>query len=140
MAVKLADAFVQVTTIKGNRYLDKCGMVMNAFDERFPEKEIQSDNLGTNTLSMVNRESSFRQVRMNVNTIWLSFERPPTPQFSMDQSTTTIQEICGIIDVTHFSRIALRTQHIVYEQDAIALFVRARRALIGDRLNTHFNW
>ena len=45
----LAKAFCQVNTVKGNRYLDDAGLIMNAYADQFPEM-----NVGLNGLIMTN--------------------------------------------------------------------------------------
>ncbi len=132
---KLVNVFVQANTIKGYRYLDDCGKIMLAFDEQFPIKGIQGDNLSGQTLSMTNSESPIRQVRVTTQVVWVHFESPDTLQFVIDQSTGIIEKICQLIDVQRFSRIAIRTQHILSDADLDVLAGKARSYFFQPALN-----
>jgi hypothetical protein len=126
MDSKRVNVFVQVNTIKGNRYLDDCGKIMNAFDEEFPTKGVQADNFSSNTLVMVNAEARLRQVKVTTQVIWLYFDTPDTNQYVIDHSTRVIEGICDTIGVTQFNRIAVRSQYIIFDSDFRSLVRRAR--------------
>lgn len=135
---KLVNVYVQVRTIKGNRYLDVAGEIMNRFEEEFPTQVIQADNLGGTTLSMIKPDGPLRHVRVTTQVVWLHFETPDTNQFVVDHTTRIVDSISDKIGVTHYGRVGVRTQHIAFDDDPGALIQRARRYFFSPALDAIF--
>jgi len=131
----LVQAFCQVDTIKGNRYLDDAGKIMNEYDADFPEKRV-----GLDGLNMINKDSPISQINVTVNRVWVSFTRPDTLQYVQDHARRIITRICELIVVTDATRFGLRTEHLVLIPDDL-LLVRetARNLLHADLLPTRLN-
>ena len=107
-SMNLAEAYIQVNTIKGNRYLDDAGKIMNAYDDEFPEKEV-----GLEGLNMKSGESKVRAVRVTTDRIWVNIHRPDTLTYAMDHAFKIIERISDIIAVASFKRVAMRLQYFV---------------------------
>ena len=103
----LADSFFQANTIKGHRYLDDAGKIMNRWDSEFPTKDV-----GLGGLLMTNPNAMLRELRVDNRTIWIHLYFPETISQIIDLSVNITEEICEIIDVKQFSRLGLRLNFI----------------------------
>lgn len=103
----LTDTFFQATTIKGHRYLDDAGKIMNRWDSEFPNKEV-----GLTGLLMRNPDAMLRELRVDTRTIWIHFGFIDTLKQITDLSINITTEICDILEVKQFSRLGLRIQFI----------------------------
>ena len=103
----LADAFFQANTIKGHRYLDDAGKIMNRWDSEFPNKDV-----GLQGLFMRNPDAVMRELRVDNRTIWIHFSFGDRLKQITALSINTTTEICGILEVKQFSRLGLRVQFI----------------------------
>src|SRR3712207_5470602 len=99
--MNLFNSYVQVNTIRGNRYLDDAGKIMNFYDDDFPEKEV-----GLEGLNMKNKESKLRTVQVTTDRIWVHVHQPDTLTYAMDNSFKVVEQISDIIGVTSFKRVA----------------------------------
>ena len=103
----LSDAFFQANTIKGYRYLDEAGKIMNRWDSEFASKDV-----GVQGLLMQNPDAMMRQLRVDNRTIWIHFGMADRLRQIIELSVNTTTEICGILDIKQFSRLGLRIQFI----------------------------
>jgi hypothetical protein len=110
----LTDVFFQVNTIKGHRYLDDAGKIMNRWDSEFPNKDV-----GIVGLLMRNPDTMLRELRVDSRTIWIHFSLPERLRQVAELSVGITTEICGILEVTQFSRVGLRIQ-LIYNMDDVA--------------------
>ena len=118
----LVRAFCQLDFIRGNRYIDDAGKIMNEFDGDFPEKQV-----GVRGLSMTNKDEVLSEVGVSVERVWARFEKPDTLQYVFDQSWKVFKRVCEIIDVTEAKRFGLRLEHLYplhMEGDALANAIR----------------
>lgn len=103
----LSEVFFQANTIKGNRYLDDAGKIMNRWDSEFPKKDV-----GIQGLLMSNPDSPFRDLRVDTQQVWVHFCWPVKIKEAIELAGNTVVEIAGLLDVTKFSRLGLRVQYI----------------------------
>jgi len=103
----ISDAFVQANTIKGFRFLDHAGVIMNRWIEEFPTHQVDP-----NGLHMEAKDSVLREFRVNTDRIWLRFSFPETVQFVARQAQSMITEICNMLGVKDCRRVGMRLQYI----------------------------
>lgn len=103
----LADSFFQANTVKGHRYLDDAGKIMNRWDSEFPTKDV-----GLAGLLMTNPNAMLRELRVDNRTIWIHLSFPEAIKQVVDLSANIAEEICEIIDVKQFGRLGLRLNFI----------------------------
>lgn len=103
----LTDSFFQASTIKGHRYLDDAGKIMNRWDSEFPNKDV-----GLQGLFMRNPDAIMRELRVDNRTIWIHFSFADRLRQITELSINTTTEICEILEVKQFSRLGLRVQFI----------------------------
>jgi len=103
----LVDSFFQANTIKGHRYLDDAGKIMNRWDSEFPNKDV-----GLSGLLMRNPDAMLRELRVDNRTIWIHFSLADRLRQIIDLSIDITTEICDILEVNQFSRLGLRIQFI----------------------------
>lgn len=103
----LVEAFFQASTVKGHRYLDDAGKIMNRWDAHFPEKSV-----GLDGLIMANADSVFRGLRVDTRTIWIHCSLPDSLNRVVSLAHDTTAEIAKIIEVDQFRRIGLRLQYV----------------------------
>lgn len=103
----LTDSFFQASTIKGHRYLDDAGKIMNRWDSEFPNKDV-----GLTGLLMRNPDAMLRELRVDNRTIWIHFSFPDKLRQIAELSISVATEICGILEVKQFSRLGFRIQFL----------------------------
>jgi hypothetical protein len=127
--LRLISAQVQVNTIRGNRYLDDAGKIMNLYDSAFPEKRV-----GLDGLHMVNRDAKLSEMRVTIDRIWLGFTEADTLQYVIDHAARVTDEVAKIIEVTEASRFGIRLEHLNPADDAEAAVHRLAKAIYTDAL------
>jgi len=110
---QLADIFFQANTVKGHRYLDDAGKIMNRWDSEFPSKVV-----GLAGLLMSNPDATLQVLRVDNRQIWLHFHLPEL-KTAIEQVRSITHEICEIIGVDRFDRLGLRAQYIVGVEDVV---------------------
>ena len=104
----LVNCFFQVNLVRGFRYLDDAGKIMNRWDEEFSEKAV-----GLNGLVMRNPAAqSLVQVQVDTSKIWAHFRKPPTLTYVFDHAANLADEISAILGVETYRRTALRVQYV----------------------------
>jgi hypothetical protein len=103
---KLHVAYVQGNTIAGYRYMDLSGVVLNRIAEQF--KRFSVGPSGTSLIDPKGPNTPY-EVRFSFNRIWLQFS--PVVELSQVQDTAPewVRSIAKDIEVSRFSRLALRS-------------------------------
>lgn len=104
----IPNVYCQVNTIRGNRYLDDAGKIMNLYEEQF-----SSMNVGVDGLVMSSKGEKFRQAKVTTDSIWTSFRSPDTLQYVYDHGLRFIKAVADIIEVSHASRFGLRVESVM---------------------------
>jgi len=102
----LIDVFCQADMVKGWRYLDDAGKIMNRWDSAFPDKTV-----GVDGLTMRNKDEVFETLKVNPLVIWLHFSVPEKLEYVVDVSRSTIEGVSEILGVSQYRRIGLRLQY-----------------------------
>jgi hypothetical protein len=111
----LADAFFQVNLVKGYRYLDTAGRIMNDFDDRFKEMEVGLQ--GLNMRAPADPEDHLLEMRISAEQIWLHYG-VGTPWTELRQEIPRLVErIAGVLEVSSFKRRGFRTMLLYPVED-----------------------
>lgn len=105
---ELVKAFCQVNTVKGYRYLDAAGEIMNAYDDQFDELQV-----GLDGLTMRRSGAVIDEAKVSTSQVWISFTGPDTVQYVVDQATRFVRFVTETLGVTACSRYGFRTQHLL---------------------------
>ena len=111
----LVNAFCQVNILKGFRYLDDAGKIMNRYDDDFAEKSVGLNGLDMSTKK---EDAILREMRVSSRHIWLRFSKPDTYQYVIDHGSSRIREVADIIDVSSASRFGVRLEYLYPVRDA----------------------
>jgi hypothetical protein len=125
----LANSYIQVDTIKGNRYLDDAGKIMNEWDDIFPSKEV-----GLQGLKMANTNSDIRELHASTERIWVHIELPSNIQYAVATGQPFIKRSADIIQVKEFKRMGLRAQYVVPWDQSEASTLRLTATLFNPAL------
>ena len=109
---KLVGAFFQMDTVRGNRYLDDAGQIMNQYEAILPQMDV-----GIEGLRMRGGDGPIREMRVSTRQIWISFQDPDSLQLAIDHALPVVQSICEIIHVTAAKRFGLRTEFLASPPD-----------------------
>lgn len=109
----VANAYFQANMLKGWRYLDDAGKIMNRWLDRFSETTV-----GVDGLVMRNPDATLREIQVSVHRIWLAFSTPDTIRLVCDQSAKICTQISDIIDVSSYNRLGMRLQYLHPMPDA----------------------
>lgn len=126
----LVDAFVQVNTIRGYRYLDDAGSIMVHYDAQFPDMKV-----GLEGLQMTNPDATIRQIHVSTQRIWIHYNEPDTLTYITDQSRGIVETISEMLAVDKFSRVALRLQELYPADDNPSFAAVVRHKVFSDTLN-----
>lgn len=119
MMEALLNAFAQADMIRGWRYLDDTGHIMNRWDNAFPEKSV-----GIEGMIMRNRDAAFEALKINPFMIWLHLSLPDGLAYVIDISESTIREVSEILGVNQYRRVGLRFQYFHgIDKDKLGLVV-----------------
>ena len=110
----LVKAYCQVNTLKGHRYLDDAGKIMNLYDDTFTEKSV-----GLDGLHMVHKGATLEGLRVTIDRIWLAFAKPDTLQYVFDNASKLTNQVAEIINVTEAERFGLRLEHLYPIEDTV---------------------
>ena len=116
----LVDAYFQARTVKGYRYLDDAGKIMNQWDTYFPEKTV-----GIDGLNMANMDAVLRRLRVDMNNIWLNLNIPDNIDQVVNLAHDTTTRVAEIIGVDQFRRVGLRLEYVYAVKDTGSATVQA---------------
>lgn len=111
---QLHTAYVQANTIKGYRYLDLSGVVLNRIGEHYNEVGI---DLSGGTLSKPKDDLLPRAIRFSSGHIWLHYSEPESLAQVVDSAPEWIRGIAENLEVTKFSRLGLRIVYFLPSKD-----------------------
>ena len=123
---RLVKAFCQVNTVKGWRYLDDAGKVMNHFADEFEEMKV-----GLNGLLLNKPGAIIDEARVTAKDIWIGFTRPATGTYVGDQAWRYVQTVANIIGVESVSRVGVRLQYLLPTAIAQDQMAAIARTLVG---------
>jgi hypothetical protein len=103
----LTGAFCQVDTVRGYRYLDVAGKVMNQYGARFREMTV-----GLDGLRMWGSDDSFVEARASVKQLVAAFTLPPTFDLLEQEMNGYMRDVTGIFEVDHATRLGYRLQFV----------------------------
>ncbi len=112
--LRLVKAFFQLDTVRGYRYIDDAGRIINKYEVEFPEAIVA----GLQGLRMANSGATVEELKVSSHKIWLSFNRPATPAYVSDNAIRIGRDIAKMIAVTHASRFGLRFEYVMSVDDA----------------------
>jgi hypothetical protein len=107
----LAKAFCQVDTVRGYRYLDDAGSIMNRYADSFSDLTV-----GLNGLTMTRTTGNPDEIRVTPTQIWLGLDHPD----ESDVKSLLIEHallIASMIGVTSAKRFGLRTHRLFPVED-----------------------
>lgn len=108
----LITAFVQANTVRGNRYIDDAGQIVNDWEETFPQWE-----MGLQGMKMSNQQATMRELNVDTKRIWVRFEEPESLHEVSRQSRRVIDSVSRTIGVDTFSRLGFRLHYVVSYPD-----------------------
>jgi len=130
----IANGYFQASLVKGWRYLDDAGKVVNRWLDQFPDTTV-----GIEGLIMRNPDAIMREVRVSVDRIWLAFSAPDTVRLVCDQSAKICTEISEIIDVKSYTRLGIRLQYLQATPDVESCERLVTGNLVPDSFRTLLN-
>ncbi len=101
-------AFCQADLLKGYRYLDLAGQVMNGYIDELPDSKVDLNGLEMRRIGPT--RGGIAELAVSSQRIWLRYDRPPTLTFVGDQSAKRLLSISSILEVSTYKRLGLRVQ------------------------------
>ncbi len=126
---QLRKAFVQANTIKGYRYLDLSGVVLNKIGERYNQGGIDPDGC---LLTDPKDSKDPRSIRFTANRIWLHYEPIESLAHVIDTAPEWIESIAKEFLVTRFSRLGLRVEYFAPCADIVRASAELSKKISGD--------
>ena len=111
--LKKIKSFVQINTIKGFKYVDRAGEIVNRYCKNDKAPEFLMNLQGLNIKKPIEK---IAEIKISSNVIWCSFEEGEIDTFDslIYLFNTESSSILKILDVNKVSRIGWRN-HFVYE-------------------------
>jgi hypothetical protein len=108
---KLQDTFVQVDNIKGFRYLDLTGQVLNRISHNYRQYGV--DPILGCILTIPTSPDFPTQIRFSSGQIWLHYQGENSAARAVDTAYEWIQGIAQDIEVSSFKRFGMRCLYFV---------------------------
>jgi len=110
-ALKHPASFIQVNTIKGFKYIDKAGEIVNRYvvDEIPPQF-----SMGLHGLIIEKPKEKIEELKVSPQVIWMKFQEPDSLDMIADIYSKESLEILKILGVDKVSRIGWRN-YFIYE-------------------------
>lgn len=128
---QLHAVFVQANTIKGHRYLDLSGVVVNRIGGLYDE--ITIDPGGCLMRKPKDAKDPYA-IRFSTDRIWLHYVQLNSLAFVVDTAPEWIGGIAKDIEVTRFSRLGLRCEYFAPCADIISASIVLSRKVTGAML------
>ena len=109
--LKKIKSFIQINTIKGFKYVDRAGEIVNRYCKNDKAPEFVMNLQGLNIKKPIEKIS---EIKISSNVIWCFFEEIDTFDSLIYLFNTESSNILEILDINKVSRIGWRN-HFVYE-------------------------
>ncbi len=126
----LEAAYYQVDTIRGFRYLDMAGVVMNRWDDEFPKKSVS-----TNGLDLSGGSGPIVRATVSNTKIWTHVRRPSSPGNALEIASDFCDAVGSILGVTRYKRAGLRLQYAKDIEHREVAVRRASESLLSPQFN-----
>jgi len=128
---RLHAVFVQANTIKGYRYLDLSGVVLNRIADRY--REFTIDPGGCIMRDPKDAKDPYA-IRFSSDRIWLHYVPVESLKYVLDTAPEWISSIAKDIDVRRFGRLGLRCQFFAPCKDIVKASTVLSKKISGDIL------
>lgn len=105
------ESFIQINTIKGFKYVDKAGEIVNAFHKKNVAPQFA---MGLNGLVIEQPKDKIDQLKVTAQVIWEKFSEIDSLDMILNLFSTDAESILKILEVEKISRIGWRN-YFVYE-------------------------
>lgn len=106
----LSESFMQINTIRGYRFIEKSGEIINLFHSE--KKTPPLFNLDMNGLLIKNPIENIIELKVNANMIWFRYMNLLDAKTNIKSFITLTDKILDVLDVSEISRIGWRTRYI----------------------------
>lgn len=119
--LKNIESFLQINFIKGYKYVDRAGEIVNKFHKSNLPPAFQMNLEG---LIIENPEDLVKSVKISSNVFWAHFNEPNSFEWIENYFTKNSNIITNLLDVTEVSRIGWRNHFIkdfakIADRDAV---------------------
>lgn len=112
--LKNPESFIQINTIKGFKYVDKAGEIVNAYHKKNTAPQFA---MGLNGLVIEEPKEKIDQLKVTAQVIWEKFSEIDSLDMISTLFSTDAENILKILEVDKISRIGWRN-YFVYEFDS----------------------
>lgn len=112
--LKNPESFIQINTIKGFKYVDKAGEIVNAYHKKNTAPQFA---MGLNGLIIEEPKDKIDQLKVTAQVIWEKFSEIDSLDMISTLFSTDAENILKILEVEKISRIGWRN-YFVYEFDS----------------------
>jgi hypothetical protein len=129
--LSLHQAFVQARLVKGYRFLDLSGVVLNRIGELYEEMNISP---GGGILSKRRNPKDPYAIRFSADVIWLHYAPVGSLEYLVDTASEWVNSIARDIEVKDFQSLGLRSQYFVRSRDIIKSSTLLGKRISGEML------
>ena len=105
------ESFIQINTIKGFKYVDKAGEIVNAYHKKNSAPQF---SMNLNGLVIQEPKDKIEQLKITAQVIWAKFAEPDSLDMISTLFSKETEVISKILEVEKISRIGWRN-YFVYE-------------------------
>lgn len=113
--LKNPESFIQVNTVKGFKYIDKAGEIVNTYHE--DETKIPVFTMDLKGLVINTPKNNINQLKISADTIWAKFIELPSIDIASQNFLPETIRILSILDVEKVNRIGWRNFFILDVKD-----------------------
>lgn len=104
--LKISETFVQIDFIKGYKYIDKAGELINEF---YKKDEEPSFSMDLNGLVIKEPEQYISEIKISPKMYWAHFIEPDSLDLVVDSFYNKYKVVKNILDVKNITRVGWRT-------------------------------
>lgn len=105
------ESFIQINTIKGFKYIDRAGEILNTY---FKNNSAPQFKMGLDGLIIQEPKQKIDQLKVTSEVIWIKFSETDSLDMIIDFSLKEIVNILKILEIQKISRVGWRN-YFVYE-------------------------
>ncbi len=98
-------SFMQVNLVRGYKYIDRAGEIVNSF---YYKDKVPHFTMDLNGLVIERPEESAQQLKVSSNDIWVFFTEPSSLEYMDSFFVKKVEDITKILDVSEVSRAGWR--------------------------------
>lgn len=130
--IEITEGFLQINLVKGYKYIDKAGEIVNYFhkEDGTPPKF----TMDLSGLIIPNLDDKIDTLKISSNQFWANFKFPGSIEYMADNFSSKIKDVLNILEVSTIDRIGWRNYFVYEFKDEATREAVLQKFSVGDSL------